>query len=96
MIQKFFLNLHRQTIKTGGNRINTGTKVMKKSINIQVLGNQKYFNVYIVKAVKHDGEVIVYDSFLYEKDAQEAQEFIYEHMTELYKIAFIREEMIWC
>lgn len=96
MIQKFFLNLQRQTIKTGGNRINTGTKVMKKSINIQVLGNQKYFNVYIVKAVKHDGEVIVYDSFFYEKDAQEAQEFIYEHMTGLYKIAFIRKEMIWC
>lgn len=69
---------------------------MKKSINIQVLGNQKYFTVYIVKAVKHNEEVVVYDSFLYEKDAIEAQEFIYEHMTELYRNAFIREEMIWC
>ena len=35
-IRKFFINLHHQTIKTGGNRINTGTRKMKQNNSYEV------------------------------------------------------------
>jgi hypothetical protein len=70
---------------------------MKKSINIQQTENgTKYFNIYEIKAVTHDGEVIIYDRELNEKKAKETIDFIHEHMSNLYTGAFIREQPVWC
>lgn len=70
---------------------------MKKQINIQKTEReQKYFFIYEVKAVKHEGEVVVYERFLNEKDAEEDKNFVLEHMTELYRNAYIMKEIVWC
>jgi hypothetical protein len=70
---------------------------MKKQINIKEteLG-QKYFYIYEIKAVKHDGEVIVYDRELTKKAADKSVEFVERTMTRLYRSAFIREQIVWC
>lgn len=70
---------------------------MKKSINIQVTEyNQKYFVIYEVKAVKHNGETVVYEREFNRKKAEKDVDFIYEVHKELYRSAFVTEQIVWC
>lgn len=69
----------------------------RKSIKVtEIEGGHKYFTIYEVHVKKLDGEVIVHDSFLNKKDAEKDQDFVYEHLSELYTCAFIIERMVWC
>lgn len=70
---------------------------MTKSVKIQQTeSGQKYFTIYEIKAVKHNGEVIIYDRELTKKAAEERVKFVEDTFQKLYKYAFIREQFVWC
>lgn len=70
---------------------------MKKSITIQATENgQKYFTIYEVKAVKHDGKVVVYERELKKEEAEKDLETIYDIHSNLYKSCYIIEQIVWC
>ena len=69
----------------------------RKSIKVTEIENgHKYFTIYEVRVKKLNGEVVVHDRYLNEKDAEKAQEFVYEHLNNLYTCAYIIEEIVWC
>ena len=71
---------------------------MKKQINIQTTeSGNKYIMIYEVRVKEREtDEVHTYDCFLNKKDAEEAQQFVYDIHHELYSVAYICERMIWC
>lgn len=70
---------------------------MKKSITIQATENgKKYFTIYEVKAVKHDGDVVVYERELKKEEAEEDLETINNILSNLYKSCYIIEQIVWC
>jgi hypothetical protein len=75
-----------------------GKEIMtRKSIKIQETENgSKFFYIYEIRAVKHNGEIIRYDRELTKKGAIERKEFVDRTFTKLYKFAFIREHIVWC
>ena len=70
---------------------------MKKQITIQATedGN-KYFTIYEVKAVTHDGKVLVYERELKKEEAEKDLEIIYEIHSDLYKCGYKLEQIVWC
>ena len=70
---------------------------MKKSINIQGEGNNKYITIFEVRAHVIDrDEVVTTERFLNKADAEKHQAFCYDVHSNLYDIVFIREQMVWC
>ena len=70
---------------------------MTKSIKIQVteLG-QKYFTVYEVRVMDHEGEMHTYERELNKKEAEKDVEFVNEVHKKLYRSAWIKEVVVWC
>ena len=69
----------------------------RKSIKVTEIENgHKYFIIYEVRVKKQNGEVIVHDRYLNRKDAEKSQDFVYEHLNNLYTCAFIMEHEVWC
>ena len=70
---------------------------MKKSINITKTENgNKYFEIYEVRARKHDGEVIIYNRYLDEKEANDTADFVARTLHDLYEITWTRSHIVWC
>lgn len=101
MVQIFLLSLQHQTtnnnLKQVGATLQFRIKTMTKSIKIQqTVGGSKYFTIYEVRVEKYDGSVITYERFLNKKDAEEALEIVHELHSNLYKNAWIMDQMVWC
>ena len=70
---------------------------MTKSVKVTEIENgSKYFIIYEVKAEKHDGTIIVSERFLTKKKAEEYRDFAERTFTDLYKMVYIMEQMVWC
>lgn len=69
---------------------------MKKQITVQTTGNQKYFIIYEVKALKPNGEKVVYERELNKKAAERDLETIYNDLSNLYTGGYIIEQIVWC
>ena len=70
---------------------------MKKQITIQATEDgKKYFTIYEVKAVKHDGKVVVYEREMKKEEAEKDLDDIYDIHSNLYKSGYIIEQMVWC
>lgn len=69
---------------------------MKKQITVQTTGNQKYFTIYEVKAIKPNGEKVVYERELNKKAAERDLEIIHNDLSKLYTGGYIIEQIVWC
>lgn len=58
--------------------------------------NLRYFNVYVVRVRKHDGEVYTYEMYLKEDEAEDSANFCREKMSKHYTDAWVRTEIVWC
>lgn len=58
--------------------------------------NLRYFNIYVVRVRKHDGEVYTYEMHLKEEEAEATANFCRENMSKLYTDAWVRPEIVWC
>ena len=70
---------------------------MKKQITIQATENgKKYFTIYEVKAVRHDGEVVVFEREMKKEEAEKDLVVIDGLFSDYYKSGYIIEQIVWC
>ena len=70
---------------------------MKKQITIQATeSGLKYFKIYEVKVIKHNGDVHIYERYMSRKEAEKDCDFIYDNLSNLYKSAYIMEQIVYC
>jgi hypothetical protein len=70
---------------------------MKKQITIQATENGlKYFKIYEVKVIKHNGDVHIYERYMSRKEAEKDCDFIHDTLSNLYKSAYIMEQIVYC
>lgn len=70
---------------------------MKKQITIQATENGlKYFEIYEVKVIKHNGDVHIYDRYMSRKEAEKTCDLIHDALSNLYRSAYIMEQTVWC
>lgn len=55
----------------------------------------KYFVVYCVRCIKHDGEAVTHNFYSSREAAEKDAAFAREAYASLYRVAFVREEMVW-
>lgn len=70
---------------------------MKKQITIQATEDgKKYFTIYEVKAVTHDGKVVVYEREMRKEEAEKDLVIIDGVYSDYYKSGYITEQIVWC
>lgn len=70
---------------------------MTQQITIQATADGKnYFTIYEVKAVKHNGEVVVFEREMKKEEAEKDLVIIDGLYSDYYKCGYIIEQIVWC
>ena len=68
----------------------------RKVIKVEEGKYSKHFTIYEVQAKTYDGKVIVYQRYLNEKDAREAENFVDKYFRKLYETCWVYETIVFC